>query len=363
MLRVKWKKKSSWLLVLALFFLLSTPFALTEFMRGKASSIFSSLLFWQDEEDPQAQNQEIAAMRVENELLKQELERFRELFHQESLLIQQWITLEANAKESNAFQSLRKNLQRQLKSVPSRVVFRDPNSWSSTLWIDVGDLNNTDGQIMIAENSPVLVDGAVIGVIDLVEKKRSRVRLLSDSSLTPSVRVSRGLQQNLLLYRHVEVLMDALRTRGNLLEEAERELLSQSLARLSSRLLQGKERLLLAKGELCGGAQPLWRSQSFLLKGVGFNYDFSDSEGAARDLRTGKLLDTDSEPLPLIEVGDLLITSGLDGVFPEGLPVAIVSKRNPLREGAFTYEIEAQPVVGRFNDISTVFVIPPLDLR
>ena len=55
-----------------------------------------------------------------------------------------------------------------------RVIFRDPSSWSSALWIDL-----CEG--MVELKSPVLSRGNVVGFIDLVDAKRSRVRLITDS--------------------------------------------------------------------------------------------------------------------------------------------------------------------------------------
>ena len=52
--------------------------------------------------------------------------------------------------------------------------------------------------------------------------------------------------------------------------------------------LMKKQLIYLAKGELYGSSKPLWRTQRHQLKGTGFNYDFADGEGPARDLQTGK---------------------------------------------------------------------------
>jgi hypothetical protein len=120
--------------------------------------------------------------------------------------------------------------------------------------------------------------------------------------------------------------------------------------------------LYLAKGELNGALTQSYRSSSQILRGTGFNYDFADEEGPARDLRTGKPIgqsDKSANP-PLIKVNDLLLTTGMDGVFPPHLQVAVVSKIIPLKEGDYTYEIEAKPTAGDLNQLSLVFVIPPI---
>lgn len=85
-------------------------------------------------------------------------------------------------------------------------------------------------------------------------------------------------------------------------------------------------------------------------------------ESPARDLRTGMPFDPrwKKEPLVLLRPGDLLITSGLDGVFPAGFRVAIVSKTHTLKEGASSYDIEAVPTASDLDALSHVVVLPSL---
>ena len=110
-----------------------------------------------------------------------------------------------------------------------------------------------------------------------------------------------------------------------------------------------------------GSSSPLWRSRDPILKGKGFNYDYEDTEGPARDLRGGASRSGDLPSLPLLKFGDLLVTTGMDGFFPSGLEVAIVTKVNDLKPGAYAYDLEAKPVVENFSDLHSVFVLPPLD--
>jgi cell shape-determining protein MreC len=97
------------------------------------------------------------------------------------------------------------------------------------------------------------------------------------------------------------------------------------------------------------------------LKGIGFNYDFADKEGPARDLRSGEPYggSYSKEPVQLLRLGDLLVTTGLDGIFPSGFRVGIVSSVETLKEGASSYEIEAISTAGNLNDLNAVFVLPP----
>lgn len=204
------------------------------------------------------------------------------------------------------------------QAIPARIIYRSPNSWHSTLWINLGSEDNEKLlNPILGHNSPVLVGSSVIGVIDYVGKNQSRVRLITDSGLTPSVRVVRK---------------------------------------------QNEETLFLAKGELTGAGKPAWRSNGHVLHGIGFNYDFDDEKGPARDLRTGEpLAEKEKYPaVPLLAVGDQLVTTGMDGVFPPELNVAVITKLYPLKEGDYFYELEAEPTAGKLDDLSLVFILPPI---
>lgn len=181
-----------------------------------------------------------------------------------------------------------------LKGVlPARVIFRSHAAWQSYLWVDKGDL---DAPFQLL-NAPVLKGDTLVGVVDEVKSHAARVRLLTDPLLTPSVRVLRGEQ-------------------------------------------------FLAKGELNGRLKPTFRESGAFLKGSGFNYDFPDEEGEAVDLRE-----------TIVRAGDLLITTGFDGVFPKGLKVAKVTKVASLKEGDYYYDIEAKSLAS-FNDLEYIQIIP-----
>jgi hypothetical protein len=244
------------------------------------------------------------------------------------------------------------------------VIFREPSSWSSALWIDVGEQHNKAlAKKIIAKNSPVLCGTSIIGVVEYVGERRSRVRLITDERLVPSVRAIRGREQDRFLLEHATALLAALERREDLFTSREMSLgVLSILSQLKSRLQAECQDAYLAKGEVFGSSSPLWRSRSPILKGVGFNYDFADEEGPARDLRTGEPYASreKKEPIALLRPGDILVTTGLDGVFPAGYRVAMVSKVNSLKEGASSYEIEAVATAGNLDDISHVIVLPSL---
>lgn len=183
----------------------------------------------------------------------------------------------------------------------AEVIYRQKANWNESLWI-------SKGAPQVKRLSPVLNGDVLIGLVDYVGKNQSRVRLITDPKLSPSVR-------------------------------AKREVAGRTY--------------LLAKGELEGMLDKQGRESGTLFKGSGFNYDFPDSEGPARDLRAGP-------EIPIIKADDILVTTGLDGLFPKGLKVAKITRVKPLKEGDFYYEIEAKSLMGNLNDLRWVTIVDPV---
>lgn len=244
----------------------------------------------------------------------------------------------------------------------AHVLFRSPSRWNSSLWINKGSHDSP----LIKKNSPVLSGDSLVGVIDYVGTKSSLVRLITDSALSPAVRVARG--------GHDRALNNAL----NIVQEAaddgklpfKNEDEKKAFLWMIHRVQQERKALqdpeFLAKGILQGSGEPLWKAEHALLRGTGFNYDFKDQHGPARDLRTGEPIDPQHEYIPknttpIVQVGDLLVTSGMDGTFPEGLKVARVHSIMPLTEGAFTYELYAIPAAADILNLDFVTILPPQD--
>jgi rod shape-determining protein MreC len=319
---------------------------------------------------------EIERLSQENQLLRAQIENVREWLLYEDRIQEQVsrYKLLSQANFNDIFwkeffkrrsQELCRALDLQICALPAKVIFREPASWSSTLWINLGEKDNQKlNKRIVGKNSPVLLGTSIVGVVEYVGDYQSRVRLITDSRLTPSVRVSRGNEQNRYLLEHLEALIFALELREDLFSSTGESItLNQQLNRLKKALLQQSGDFHLAKGEIHGTSHPLWRSRSQVLKGIGFNYDFADDEGPARDLRSGEPYDMSrkGELIPLLRPGDLLVTTGLDGIFPSGFRVGIVSTVQTLKEGASSYEIEAVSTAGNLDLLTHVFVLPPPD--
>lgn len=317
---------------------------------------------------------ELEALKRENQVLQMQLENINEWFLHEDRIEEQLHRLQGVQQEkveedtrlfyARRQQQIMNILKLQLKALPAKVVYREPCSWSSFIWVNVGESQNKAlRSTVIGKNSPVVVGNTIVGFIEEVGASRSKVRLLTDSKLIPAVRAIRGSEQNYVIVRQIETLLQTLQTRHELFSsEQEAKDLFLELQKVSSRTGYFTEDFYLAKGELYGSSLPLWRSRGQVLQGVGFNYDFPDEEGPARDLRTGESLsEKHGKKVSLLRTGDLLITTGLDGVFPPGFEVAIVTEVHSLQEGSSSYEIKAKALVQDFNEIHTVFILPPLD--
>ncbi len=330
------------LLFFSLLALMSLPKISTEKLRSTAVAFFAPV--WQpltkvksffvrhtgsEETYFSAHDEELQQLRLENSLLRSEILHLKEAIQHELRLLNQMTSITDRKLETRQTTNflkkrhrleLQKLLQLQLKAIPGHVIYRSPASWSSSLWIDVGtSTNETLGSTVVAKNSPVLVGTSIVGVIDYVGHKQSRVRLITDSGLTPSVRALRIASQSPLIIEKIHTLIQLLEKQKNVLADPEaQEGLIKHLETTAASLAPDEPLWYLAKGEIHGSSKPLWRTQRHQLTGTGFNYDFADGEGPARDLRSGKPLDEHSEEvaMPIIKAGDLLVTTGMDGVFP-----------------------------------------------
>lgn len=379
MMTRKSPKPYLFLLAVILVFM-SLPSAMSERVRGFAvaalAPVWGILADSKQSLQPSSLNpHDIALQKVqlENRLLHAEVARLQELLQHEFSLSTQLKTVLMGTQQSAStvnpqlkryHEMLAKRFNFQLQAIPAEVIFRAPSTWNSSIWLNVGKTDNAAlGENVIAKNSPVVVGNSIIGVVDFVEEHQCRVRLITDSGLTPCVRAVRGDLHRRMVAEQLSMLINRFAYyHGLFTNQEEKELFLKQMGKLQKKLSleDSLGTLYLAKGELHGSSQPIWRSRGSLLKGVGFNCDFSDDEGPARDLRTGVPIQENAVPVPLLQVNDLLVTTGMDGVFPAGFYVAEVTKIHLLREGDYSYELEARPTAGDLHELSTVFVIPPV---
>lgn len=237
--------------------------------------------------------------------------------------------------------------------IGAHIVSHKEFPWSHMAWIDIGQKNSQDLPFPISVGCPVVFGPYLVGVVEKVGQETSCIRLLSDPLLRPAVRVQR-MERDQQKEKAAYLLLHELEINPALvMKETHRLALSKVLTSLASSFAQG-QKLFLAKGELQGS---ITIKRPTLLRGMGFNYDVADEEGPARDIRTGETR-VDSHKIALIQPGDTLVTSGLDGVFPKGLLAATVKKVFPLEEGGFAFEITAEVACPCFLDLSTVALLP-----
>jgi len=338
---------------LLLFSVVSLPLA---FVQGVRVRIIRSIFpVWQGANklfgSKQKENLErIQRLEIENHLLRVEIGKLGAEREKKYALESLQKELSQEKKRQKEVQHL---LQSEIASIPATIIYRDPGTWGSSLWINVGNETHE----IVKKNSPVLFGRSVVGVIDYVGKKQSRVKLITDATIKPAVRAARGKPQNIFLQENIDILLRHLKARGDLAHT--RDILVKELEGFKEKISCDVEAWYLAKGILQGAKTPFCRNLK-LLWGFGFNYDFADKEGPARELALGRAKEPGFEPVPILKVGDLLITTGMDGIFPPGLRVAEVARIEPLREGAYSYEIEAYPSCGNLDDLTVVFVIAPL---
>lgn len=362
------------LLGIFLFTLFYLPGALVQGLRSSAGTLSSG--FWKKGRQLQAsfvsastltkKKEGNDGLEVENLLLKKQNETLRRRLHSEDRVehqlkkISEFIDLDE--KKAKDFFKRRKTaaeelLNLELFSLPAEVIRRDTGEWNSTLWINVGSWENEKlNKTIVSVGSPVLKGPYLIGIIEKVGKKKSRVRLLTDRSMIPSVRVARGGTNDREFSSLVKQVYNHAMVRG----EGD-EVLSK-LNHLLKALGEEKEERYFAKGELTGSASTFCRRCSGTLRGIGFNYDFGDEESAPLELRSGREIEklSDQTYNLLIQVGDLLVTTGMDGMFPRDLPVAHVSFVEPLKEGSPSYEIEAKLCAGSLETLLEVSILPPV---
>ncbi|MCP5492269.1 MAG: hypothetical protein H7A40_04425 [Chlamydiales bacterium] len=301
-------------------------------------------------------------LQIENDRLRCQIDRICKWLEQQEHL-DSIGAAQADATASKFTQSLKSTLDATSQFALARVVFREPASWSQFIWIDVGETTNFSlGTKLVCKNSPVVVGSALIGVVETVGKHRSCVRLITDGTLCPSVRAVRGGLQGQVLLDHLEGMMKQMPLQKHLLGD-EYSQVCQMIAKVKARIGTAGEIGYAAKGFLQGCSAPLWRCRNQKLKGYGFQWDFADSEGPPREIESGKALDLQSkiDPVELLRVGDVLVTTGFDGVFPPHLKVATVSKIYPLIKGAPTYSIEAEMIASNLHDLEFVQVLPPME--
>ena len=342
--------------VALLLFMMSLPQSATEKMRDGVVGALAPAWNFFTQGSPQA----IERLQQEHQTLKSQMESMRAW-----LLFDKWIEEQSQRlatlvkkNEQDPFwkefyrrrsEELCLTLEMEMLSLPAKVIYREPASWSSSVWINIGEKANQKlGKTVVAKNSPVLVGKSIVGVVEHVGSSQSRVRLITDSGLVPSVRALRGETQNKALLEDVDELINGLKGR----EELYTKDVASALQGLKNKLAQEREITTSPKESSTGRRAHSGVRATKFLKASDSIMILPMRKALPRPLR--------SEELPLLKVGDLLVTTGMDRIFPAGFWVATVSNVHVLREGACAYEIEANATAGNLDDLTHVTVLPPV---
>jgi len=217
-------------LICILFFITNLPNSLVNQIRYVNISAASMLPGINKQKIPEKVNSlEFQKLQIENNRLKTQLEGVKEWIQFDQRideLVQKYELVEKKSdslREKEFFRRREEELcnliKHYLQALPAKVIFRDPALWSNCFWIDLGEKDNEYlERVVVSLNSPVVVGNSLVGVIDHVGKKKSRVRLITDSELAPSVRVVRGGVQNLELLKALKNLELQIKSRDDLFD-------------------------------------------------------------------------------------------------------------------------------------------------
>lgn len=297
----------------------SIPKEISESLQGGFVALYSRVF-----PKPELSSSQHSVLDVENLLLKEYI----------TTLKQKFLSKEVSQQQPPLFSEILSPYFQNL--IEGRVIYRDPAHWASSCWVDVGKDKG------VKKNSPVLSGKVLVGLVDYVGEKQSRVRLITDEGMKPSVIAMRGNIQIWWIQQKINELSCLLEwlPHNYILEKDKYEKLSQ-LRELSESIQAEGDNQESLRGTLSGVGGPLWKQETMVLRGEGFCFE------------EGKTLCPE----------DILVTTGLDGVFPPGLPVAKVSKVIPPRDGACAFNIKAEPLESQISTLSHLFILPPMEFN
>ncbi len=353
-------RKTYGLLFLSLLLLLISPAIFLKKIQLKWVDSFKSLTFKEEAFDETS----LEKVKLDNYILKSQI-----------AYIQEWIA--AHQKFEDFFSELKKldktqhlavitqdAQKKRLKILQdflnlfgryafAKIIFKEPFSSSSYAWINLGEgYNKKIGNNLIQKNSPVVYGDHLLGIVEEVFPNHSKIRLITDPNLVVSVRSSRGDQQLKIVNAKASDLLDSL----ELIQElswAKKEGLKELLIELTKDLEKDGHDRFYAKGEVFGAEYSPFLAFQNALIGEGFYL-----QTAQKSLQQSANIDGFKEIA--IKQGDLLVTTGLDGLFPKGLKVGIVLKVEPSQLGQLAYKINAKSTLPDMNEIEYVQVLPPI---
>ncbi len=169
---------------LALFCCLNVPDPISRKVRSLTVSSFApsqsmllAVLLPKQNTNVEKLLQEKEALHRENRSLNEQMDPIRKWLLSEDRLEEQMQRirsidpLETEEKWKDYFRRrkfhLSELLKLQLKAIPAKVIYRDPASWSSFVWLGVGEKHNRALQEpVIAKNSPVVMENVLVEIVE-----------------------------------------------------------------------------------------------------------------------------------------------------------------------------------------------------
>jgi rod shape-determining protein MreC len=258
---------------------------------------------------PPKQNALLEQLKLENTLLNNQLSSLKCLLQEKNRLL--------HISDTSA-----NSLYKPTSEIAiAQILIKDLKPSSFTFWVDIG--SNTCQ--FIGKGSPVCFGPYALGIIDYVGKRTSRVRLIADPKLQPSVTAIRGQAAR----SWMTDILDAFKAD----EKLQKNTSQRAIQLIQNELQSGALSEELENGYLTGQKRHAGQE---LLRGEGFSKESS------------------------LQVGDRLITSGLDGMFPKGLIIGKIIEMTPPPPGALSYGVWIKPIYTKKRP-PYVYILPPME--
>jgi len=304
-----------------------------------------------------------AALVVENQILKSQLayikewvqaqQKVEEFFSElKKLEKAQHVALIGHEAQKKRIKIVEQFLKYFSQYALGRVIFIEPFASSSLAWIDIGEnYNQQVGEMVVAKNSPVVLADQLVGVVEEVYPKFSKIRLITDPKLAIHVKAIRGKEQMKDVQAKAEDLLDCLELMKDIKYERKEELIGHLIQLAQELKIDGHDRDY-ALGEISGSEYSFLSKNRDQLVGTGFSL-----KGSYRQRQ-----DDPSKGFQEIAVmkGDLLVSTGKDGVIPAGLKVGWVIEVGKASMGKSTYALRARPACQELHRLEYVQVLPPM---
>ncbi|NBO24015.1 MAG: hypothetical protein EBU93_02080 [Chlamydiae bacterium] len=353
-------RKTYSFLLLTLLFLLMSPMI---FLKNLQDKWIGGMQRWA-KENIEIEKISYEKAIVENQLLKSQIayiqewlatqQKMEDFFSELKKLEKGQLLLTINQEaQKSRFNALFEYLERFSQYAVAKIIFKEPFATSSFAWINLGRAYNDQVKSpVIQKNSPVVLGDVLVGIVEEVFSHHSKIRLITDPNLVVSVVASRGKTQLKAIHQRSYELLDTLELSQDFLWE-KKDQLKMLLLNLHQLLEKEGVDRFYARGEVYGAEYSPFLSYDHSLVGEGFHLE-------AQSKTHLQVQESEKFKEIAIKSGDLLETTGLDGLFPKGLKVAIVTAIAPSKIGKLAYGIKAKTVVASLNELQYVQILPPL---